>query len=167
MKAAVRIAWCLAILLVVHYTPSHVKGQNTLSCATINLRMISCYIHVLTCHANCKEKPCNDQCTPPPVSCCVNLGRIAKGINTDADAKGLCDCLQETVIDKTGSPFTGPGLSVLPKECMLAMKIPTITPDTKCRKYVEEEDDCASRCLAFNNGKASDEIAIHRYIVYL
>nr|KAJ0196027.1 hypothetical protein LSAT_V11C700343000 [Lactuca sativa] len=135
--AAVRIAWTLVIILVfgVGGPNTQVEGQLTLPCMRINLRMITCYLHVITCHPNCRKAPCNDQCTPPPISCCIQLVRIGKGIQTDADAKNLCDCIQETVVDRQGTPFTGIGLSVLPKECMLSMKLPPVKADTNCKKW--------------------------------
>lgn len=134
MKNLVNVISCVVILLVLARLKTQVKGHIH-SCANLKVHLVPCLLHLKHCRRGCDSPSCNAECGTPPLSCCLNLGMIARKVNSDEDAKMMCSCIKEKAIER--DMLSGSDVSRLPKACLVDIRIPEIRFNTDCSKYVK------------------------------
>ncbi|KAJ9535727.1 hypothetical protein OSB04_un001119 [Centaurea solstitialis] len=112
--------------------------DNPRPCLWTRAQMLPCLLYLRHCRHSCKDPPCHrDECAPPPILCCLRLGMIARQITSDLDARRLCSCIKDRVVNRNNSSITGADISSLPEACLIDIKIPRVTSKTNCSKYVK------------------------------
>ncbi|KAK9076369.1 hypothetical protein SSX86_004703 [Deinandra increscens subsp. villosa] len=134
MKKLVKIT-CYVLILLVLMPNTQVKGHEH-SCSNLKVKLVPCLLHLKHCRHRCTAPSCAAECRTPPLSCCLNLGMIARKVNSDDDAKMMCSCIKEKAIEK--DKLSGSDVSRLPKACLVDIRIPVIHAKTDCSRWKEK-----------------------------